>query len=261
MGLISVCINVDTRDGFDGESSNAEHMFEGCRSADFIIDGVLNKKKFFEGFEIETIVFVDEHHEVPQDILNKLRQIADTVAIRKHTSEPNFNDFTYISTLALCRGDYIAHFDQDTAAFTSSPDHVKYLLGLLEQYKYVSYPSYWSPNPVHDESFNYYWCSTRSFFCKRDTLDFTEIIKCQRDYNYFVEKYKPSRVCHWLEHLLSLIAEKDVYYPPIEIQKYAIFSWGSYKRGVMNALNNMSYEQIINFIASHPIQYPNDIHI
>lgn len=258
---ISVCINVDTRAGFQEESSNAEHMFEGCRSEDFLIDGVLNKKKFFEGFDIETIVFVDEHIEVPQAVLNKLRAIADTVVVRKHTSEPNFNDFTYIATLALCRGDYIAHFDQDTAAFTSSPHNISYLLELLEQYKYVSYPSYWSPNPVHDESFNYYWCSTRSFFCKRDTIDFTEILKCQRDYEYFIEKYKPSRACHWLEHILSLVAGKDVYYPPMEIHKYAIFSWGSYKKGVLNALNNMSYDQIINFIAANPIEYPNDIHI
>lgn len=259
--MLSIVINCDTRKGFQEESTQMEKMFEGCRSEDFIIDGVLNKIKFFEGFDIETIVFVDEHEKVPQDILNKLREIADTVVVRKHTNEQNFNDFTYISTLALCRGDYIAHFDQDTAAFTSSPDHVEFLLGLLDKYKYVSYPSYWSPNPVHDESFNYYWCSTRFFMCKRDSLDFTEIIKCQRSYEYFVEKYKPSRVCHWAEHIISLVGGKDVFYPPIEIQKYAIFSWGSYKKGVMNALNNMSYDQIINFIASHPIQYPNDIHI
>jgi hypothetical protein len=259
--MISVCINVDTRSGFQDESSNAEHMFEGCRSDDFIIDGVLNKIKFFEGFEIETIVFVDEHEKVPQDILNKLREIADTVVVRRHTHEPNFNDFTYISTLALCRGEYIAHFDQDTAAFTSSAKPIDNLLRLLEDYKYISYPSYWSPNPVHDDSFNYWWVSTRFFMCKRDTIDFTEILKCQRDCDYYVDKYKPSRVCHWTEHILGMAGGKSVFYPPMEIHSYAIFSWGSYKKGVMNSLNNCNYDQIINFIAAHPIQYPNDIHI
>lgn len=262
MGLISVVINVDTRDGFQNEDTHAEHMFEGCRSEDFLIDGVLNKIKFFDGFEIETIVFVDEHNPVPQSILNKLREIADTVVVRKHTHEPNFNDFSYISALAIARGEYVCHFDQDTAAFANSKQPIIDLINMLEVHKYISYPSHWTPKAVYDDSFNYMWCSTRFFICKRETLDFTEIIKCQRDYDYFCEKYQPSRRCHWLEHILSLVANNQTFYPPIDLDNYAIFSWKNYRKGLLQQLNNIPYEEVKNFIHQKGgIQYPNDIHL
>jgi hypothetical protein len=259
--MISIVINCDTRKGFQEETSSAEKMFDGTRSEDFLIDGVLNKQKFFEGYETETILFIDEHEPVPQHIYEKLKAITDTLVIRKHTSEPNFNDFSYISALALARGEYVAHFDQDSAAFTATTETPAALIRLLEDYRYDSYTSYWSPGAVHDDSFNYMWCSTRFFICKRETLDFTEIIKCQRDYEYYCETYKPSRACHWAEHILAMVAGKSVYYPPMETDRYMIFCWGSYTKGTLRHLNNVPYEDVKTFVSSKGgIVYPNDVH-
>jgi hypothetical protein len=81
---ISLVINCDTRAGFLNNESSAEKMFEGCRSVDFLIEGVRNKIKFFEGFDKEVIVFVDEHEIIPQDVMNELRFMVDTVVVRKH---------------------------------------------------------------------------------------------------------------------------------------------------------------------------------
>jgi hypothetical protein len=257
---ISVCINVDTRDGFEEESSTAEHMFEGCRSRDFLIDGVLNKIKFFEGFDTEIILHIDEHNPVPLEIIEKLKEIVDTLVIRKHTNEPSFNDWTYIRTLQLATGDIVCHFDQDCAAFTSSPEHINHLIGLLEQHKYISYPSPWSPNATHDPSFNYMWVSTRFFLCKRETLNFPELIKCLSDYEYFCETYKPSRVCPWTEHFLSLISGNSVYYPPVEGDKYIVFCWGRYNTGTLRMLNNISYDDVCGYVNSKGgIHYPCDV--
>lgn len=160
----------------------------------------------------------------------------------------------------MATGDYVCHVDQDTAMFSSSQEAVQSLINLLSDFKYLSYPSNCSPNAVHDESFNYRWASTRFFICRRETLNFPEIIKCLTDYEYFCEAYKPSRVCPWLEHFLGLIAKSSVYYPPIELDKCAIFSWGSYQKGLLRQLNDSTYEDVKKFVYEKTIQYPNDIY-
>jgi len=264
MPLISVVINADTRNGFQHHDTIAEKMFDGCRSLDFLIDGVETKKRFFSGFDIETILFIDQHIEIPSTKLEKIRDLVDVLVIRNHTNEPNFNDFNYVSALQLARGEIIAHFDQDTNAFASLPLVIQKQIDLLNTYDYISYPSYWSPLAINDDSFNYSWASTRYFLCKRETLDFTEILKCQRNYEYFIETYQPSRVCHWIEHILGAIATrkgKGVYYPPMNLNEYAVFSWGAYKSGTLKYLNQLDYGGILNWLNSNPIVYPCDIHI
>jgi len=158
---ISIVINVDTRpqrDTFGGSN------LMGVCNSDFLIDGVLNKQKFFEGFETETVLFIDEHLPLDANTVAKLRDITDTLVIRKHTEWNLYNDDYYIQALSLARGEYIFKFDQDTAAFTSSQEPINYLIGLLEQYDYVSYPSHWSPIAITDDSFDYVWASTVLFF-------------------------------------------------------------------------------------------------
>lgn len=258
--MISIVINLDSRKGFKESESTAEHMFQGCRSIDFLLDGVRNKIKFFDGFEKEVILFVDEHETIPQDVVSEMQFMCDTLVIRKHTTEPNFNDNNYLRALQLASGDIIAKFDADSTAFTSSPDHIKYLIGLLDTYQYVSYPSHWSPNAVHDPSYNYKWVSTRFFMCKRETLNFSEIKKCLTDYEYFCNTYKPSKINPWTEHALGLIANSSVIYPPVELDKYTVFCWNHYKSGVLGKLNNMSYEEVKNYINECTgIHYPNDV--
>lgn len=257
MPLISLIINADTRSTRDSDNG----MFNGVVSNDFLTDGIYNKIKFFEGFDIETIVFIDEHNPLSEDTLSYLRKLCDTVVIRKHTNENSFNDYNYLSAFALARGQYIAHFDQDTAAFTNGKESIQYMLDLLEDYKFVSYPSIWSPNPVEDTSFNnFWWASTRFFICKKETIRITELENCIKEPEYCYEKYgdRPRR-CNWTEHFISHMNNNLVYYPQIQVNNYTIFTWERYERYTLRRLNEFSYDKIIEWHNSHPIFYPNNV--
>lgn len=261
MPEISIAINCDTRSQKDEQTG----LFGGVVNADFLTDAIFNKIQLFNGFDIEIIVFIDEHNSVDEKTLSYLRSICDTVVIRKHSGEEKFNDWNYWSSLALCRGKYIAHFDQDTAAFTSGKEAIQEMIDLLEKYDYVSYPSHWSPNPTHDPNYDYYWCSTRTFFCKRETLDFTEIRRCLQDSDYLYGKYPASVRNPWTEHILALISKytgKGVYYPSIDYDKLCIWTWDNYETYTMRRLNELPYEEIKNFVISKGgIQYPNNIRL
>lgn len=260
--LISLIVNCDTRTGFEYDMTKAESTFNGCVSNDFLIDGVINKIKFFQGFEIEVILFVDEHVKVPPETLQRMNDLADTLVVRKHTDEHAFNDYNYLKALSLANGDIVCHCDQDTACFTSSPVYVQNLINLLEQYKFISYPSYWSPYPVHDESFGgLFWASTRFFICKRETLKLDELAKCIDNPEWMYEKYgdSPRRV-NWTEHYLAKINGNSVYYPPLDTSNYTIFSWGTYRKGTLDKLNKLPYEEIEKYIiACGGLHYPVDL--
>ena len=271
MTFISVVINCDTRTGFEDNESTAGVMFEGCRNIDFMIEGVKNKQSFFNGFEIETILFIDEHYPLPEHIVSTIRSMVDTLVIRKHNKRfgdmkeySKFNDLNYLAALQLARGQYIAHFDQDCAAFSRDQDIVQNLLNRLDNCDYVSYPSIYSPVAVADPSFDYMWASTRFFVCKRETLDFTELKKCLTDSDYMYGKYPASRRCEWTEHILGLLAKYNgngVYYPPIELENYAVFCWNKYISGTLGRLNNLPYNEVKNYINDcGGIVYPCDIH-
>jgi len=254
MPKISVIINCDTRSQKDEQTG----LFGGVVNLDFLSDGIFNKKKFFDGFDIEVIVFIDEHNPVDEKTLSYLRTICDTVVVRKHTHENGFNDYNYLSALSLARGNYIAHFDQDTAAFTFSPEPVQELINLLEQYKFVSYPSYWSPNAVHDPSFGgRMWASTRFFMCKRETLKFDVLRNCidEPEWAYKTFGDVPRR-CNWLEHFLTLTNDNSVYYPPIQTEKLSIFTWEKYETYTLKRMNELPYEEIYKWHNTHPIFYP-----
>lgn len=255
MPTISIVINADTRP----QNDTAHAMFSGTSNEDYLTDGVVNKIKFFDGFDREVILFVDEHEPISEKTLNHIRGLVDTLVVRKHTSEPCFNDMNYMAALFLARGEYIAHFDQDCAAFAANPEYPQYLIDLLETWKYVSYPSHWTPNAVTDPSFNYRWASTRFFMCKKETIDFNETVKCLKDYDYFRNKYNPSRVHAWTEHILGLVADSSVYYPPIELDKGAIFCWGHYEKYILQRLNNQTYDEVKQFISQRNIHYPCDL--
>lgn len=257
---VSIIINCDTRP----ENNSENGLTKGVVSRDFLTDGLLNKVKFFSGFELEVIMCIDEHEPIAEEDFNYMKTLASTIVIRKHTDEPKFNDWNYWRALAMASGDIICHFDQDSVAFSSSPSAVQEMIDLLDKYDYVSYPSHWSPNPVVDLNYDYWWCSTRFFMCKRTTLDLTEIKKCLEDSGYLYEKYPASVRNPWMEHVLGLTAKytgNGVYYPPMELDKLAIFSWGSYDKWILRRLNGYSYDEIKNWLNSHPILYPNNINI
>ena len=268
--VISIVINLDTRPGIFEEVSTAEVMMKGTRSIDFLTDGVRNKKGFFYGFEIETILFVDCHESIPPTTMQEMLNIADTVVISKHreyfnTSNyyPKWNDLNYWNAVSLAKGKYICHMDADVAAFCRNGTFIQEWLDWLDsgKYDYISYPSHWSPVAVDDPDFlDYMWVSTRFFLTRRDTIQFDEILKCMSDSEYLYTKHPVKRRCPWFEHILGLLSTREkVFYPKIEPDRYLIFAWNAYKRGRLAELNNMNYSDVRDFVMNRGINYPNDV--
>lgn len=252
---ISIVLNADTRP----EKNSQDGLFNGVVNRDFLCDSTVNKINFFKDFpNKEVILFVDKHEDIPEKDLEYLYKICDVLVIRKHTHENSFNDYNYLSALSLARGEYIAHFDQDTAAFTRGKESILYMIDLLEQHKFVSYPSYWSPNAVHDPSFGgRMWASTRFFMCKRETLKFDVLRACIEEPEWAYKTFGDvPRRCNWLEHFLTLANDNSVYYPPIQTQNYTIFTWEKYETYTLKRLNEFSYDDIFNWHNTHPIFYP-----
>ena len=260
--MISLVINVDTRPEKDSQG----RMLDGVRSRDFLTDGVINKKNFFRDSVIETIVYVDEHED------HDLQIPGDTVVFSKHREYfgtehyfPKFNDMNFLQALMLARGEYIVHFDGDMAAFRQpNAPVIKEWLDLLKArvYDYICYPSWWSPVAVTDPTFDYAWASTRFFICRRETLDYTEIVKCLQSDEYLYGKYGDrQRRCPWLEHVLGLIAgQGKVWYPPMDFNRYMIFSWSKYINGTLARLNGGSYEDALAYVKqAGGITYPCDV--
>jgi hypothetical protein len=263
MGLdISICINVDTRP----ENDTNKEMFNGVVSRDFLIEGVKNKINLFNGFEKEVIVFCDMHEPIDEKTLAEMSLLCDTLIIRKHDKRfedvdnfNGFNDMNYINALSQCRGAFVFHFDGDVAAFAPNQDAIKGWIELLKEYDYISYPSLFSPNPDRNDNYNYWWISTRFFCCKRSTLDFTEIIKCQLNYDYMFSEYPASVRNHWLEHILGVMAKfkgKGVLYPEIDLDKIILFTWENYHKYTLQRLNNQTYDEVKKWVQSKNYHYP-----
>lgn len=256
---ISIVINVDTRP--QNDSFGGSNML-GCVNEDFLIEGVRNKINFFSGFEKEVIVYVDEHNKLDSGYFRWLNSNCDTVIVRKHTGEHGFNDNNYVRALQMASGDIVWHWDADSVAFSASKKDVQKYIDLLNEHTVVSYPHWFSPNPDVNDSYDYWWASTRCFLCKRDFLDFNEIKRCLADNDYLYYKYPASIRNPWLEHIIGLHAKyggNGVFYPPLDFGNVLIFSWSRYKTGLLKELNNMSYEQAVEWQKNHPMHFPNDI--
>lgn len=255
---LSIVINADTRPQRD----SIENMFAGVCNEDFLTDGVRNKIKFFEGFDIEVIIFVDEHLPIPETVLQEMRELCHIVVISKHKDSHAFNDYNYLRAFSMATGDVIVHFDQDTAAFTSGKKYVDELLSYLDKYKFVSYPSHWTPNAVTDPSFGgYMWASTRFFMCKKDAIRIDELRHCIEDAEWAYQTYgdRPRRM-NWIEHFLTLTNNNSVYYPPVELHKGAIFSWASYSKYTLRRLNLLDFEAVKQWVLHRGgINYPVDL--
>mgnify|MGYP000314172316 CR=1 FL=1 len=257
---ISIVINCDTRsqrDEFGGAN------LQGVVNEDFLTDGIWNKVKFFDGFpDKEVIVYIDQHKPLQEETLRYIRTLADTVIIRNHTDEPNFNCWNYIRSLEMASGDIICKIDQDTSCFTSSTEPIHQMINKLDEFAFVSYPSHWSPKPVIDESFgSRTWASTRFFMCKKEALKFEELKNCIIEPNWGYEKYGDSpRRTNWLEHFLTLTNNDSCYYPPVDLNRYAIFSWSSYDKFILKRLNELPYDKVKEFILQRGgINYPCDV--
>lgn len=272
---ISIAINLDSRPGFMEQSSAQGPMFDGTRSLDFFTEGVINKVKFFEGHEIETTVFIDVHDALPRRIEDWLLDqqydgIIDNLVFNRHTEKylgtyfPKFNDLNFLNAMAMTRGRYLVHFDGDMNAFINDKNVIKEWLQWLDEdrFDYISYPAQHSPAPASDGHYkSYWWASTRFFICKREIIDYTEIVKCLRDSEYLYGKYgtegEPKNP--WLEHVLGLMTggQDRVFYPPLQSKRYLIFAWARYYSGVLKQLNEWPYEKVVEYV--NHISYPCDV--
>lgn len=250
---ISLVINADTRygwlDDFTGVKNDGRNILFGCRSIDFMTDGVVNKRRFLAGYDLETIVYVDEHEPLSRGAVKRLDAMGESGEITKlivtkvNHSRHRWNDYLYRDTLAHATGDYIAHFDGDAAAFRRPefPLIEKYLAWLEGGYKYVC-----QQTPLPDHEHGMWWASTRFFMCKRETLDLDEASRCIDD-DYRRAKWG-DRHCPCFEHIIALIAGGPVLYPPSNNDNFVVVNWVAYNRGVLSKLNAMDYEGVKQYI-------------
>ena len=246
---ISVCINCDTRNGFNNDSISVGEFENGqpngTRSADFLTDGVINKMNFFRGYNTQCILYIDQHLPIPDKLFMEVIELVKSygnnskVICKPHDrTQHKWNDKIYLEALKLADGDYIVHFDNDNNAFRANEsDIVDAYMDLLENFKFICQPSH----PLQQEK--WYWASTQFFICKRETLDFEEIEKL-----LYINPIKGmNNPC--LEHTLGLLAgEGNVLYPTRDNDEYMIFCWWKYESGLLKKLNEMPYNEIRDFI-------------
>ena len=250
--MISLVINCDTRPGSELSASAIGDFgtgsLQGVRSFDLLTEGIRNKNKFFSGHDIETIVSIDLHMPIPENVQQELDMMVESGEITKliiksqDKQRHKWNDYIYINALKEAEGDYIVHFDGDVAAFCkdSYPIIDQYLTWLDNGYKYIC-----QPTQITDHGMLH--ASTRFFICKRETLDLDEIERCLDD-NYRRTTHG-DRHCPCLEHILGLLVnDREVLYPEADNDNYCIFSWISYHQGVLAKLKNSGYSKVYDYV-------------
>lgn len=259
---ISLVWTGDSRRGSAGEETHIgafkDDQLHGCRSYDFLTHGVIAAQKFFEGFEIETILCVDQHGEIPLEVWDKWECAKLTGQLQQlhvapfDRSKYRFNDQLYIQALKRATGEFVVKVDQDVALFRHPNSNIveQYLRWLDNGFAYVCQP--------HNGGDMMWHASTRFFICKRETLDFPEIERCL-DQNYVNRKYGTGWWCPCLEHILGVQQQGKVLYPPLQPDDYLIWSWVKYYRGILPKLNAMTYEQVRDYILDCGIHGPMDV--
>lgn len=261
MTEISIAINVDSRPGFLNGGEDGK-----TRSADFFTHGVKNKRKFFEGHDMEVVLYIDLIEQLPDTLWNELKDMSekaeiDNVIVARHNETYCGERFlkwqciNFLHAMIQARGKYLVHFDGDMAAFRKQNSNVvsRFLSYLNKDFDFVSYPSPFSPGPLppgkeSDGMPNpYWWASTRFFICKREFIDYTEIVKCLRDGDYLQSRYGKTG-WPWLEHVLGMMARGRVIYPKLEPEDHLIFSWSHYESGVLPKLNDMNYQDVLSYV-------------
>lgn len=248
---ISLVINVDSRAPFN----KFEGMRKGVRSRDFLRSGILNKKSFFKNVEVETIVHLDLHEDISDLDMKFLKDESDCLVVRKHSkfyrnANPfnGFNDVSYIQALSMCRSDWVCHMDGDMAAFSRDGSVIEWMMDEVDSGRtsFVSYPSESFPGPCHAPEYcGKWWVSTRFFFGKRESLDFTILERSIRDPQWFYSTYdRPPRENPWLEQMLGILVNYKVVYPRPDLSKWVVFPWMSYYDGLLEKLNSMSYDDV-----------------
>lgn len=265
MKTISIIINCDTRNGVEAEVTKigdfGSGSLQGCRSWDFLNDGVINKLKFFEAhifpikYLLEPIICIDEHRpdaptgdsittfELGGSGDSKTFCTGRVISRPANRTRPHWNDWIYLDALRYATGDYVVHFDGDVAAFKRPGFDLmgQMMTWLSGGFKYVC-----QPTQVADHGMLH--ASTRFFMCERQTLDLDEIGKCVDDPAYRISKYG-DRHCPCLEHILGLLAtDGGVLYPPAANDDWTVFSWVQYHAGTLAKLNAMDYDGVKDYV-------------
>lgn len=260
--MISVVYNCDTRPGC-GTEQNAtgdfgEGSLQGVRSYDFLTDGVRSLLNFFSGHTVEMILVVDEVEPLPDNVRSELHEMIkrkeiDTFICRpfEHKSR-RWNEAIYSFSLKLATGDYVAHFDQDCAAFRDPNSDIvgEYMRWLdFNGYQFVC-----QPTTLTLEEHKMYWASTRFFICRRETLEFAKIDEAIANEGVRFAKYGHAPA---LEHVLGRMG--GVLYPPANWDDYMVMSWQTYCASTLRKLNQMPYEAVRDYILSFGILGANDV--
>jgi hypothetical protein len=260
---IGIVINADTRIGWDNDSSKCG-MGMGCRSIDFMTDSVLNKINFFRGYDVDVTLYVDVHCELSQEAISRIMALFEQRKIHNLVFNRHMNRFMgypirqlqctmYLNALTMSRGHYIAHFDADAGAFRRDEcDIIERWMNWIDsgKYKYISYGCDDSPNPCQPDGYDYYWPSTRFFFCRRDQIDYDSIRHCFNDSIWLqahgARKY---RYPNCMEQILGFLAGPGaIYYPPKDFEQYMVFTWHTYYNGTVAKLDSMPYDEVYRHI-------------
>ena len=277
---IGVVVNCDTRPGYlDNETYCGKiggMSANGARSSDFIVSNVLNKRRFFRGYDIELTLYIDLHTAITPDVWGSLQTMVgngaiDNLVIAKHSDIykgrkiRQWQDINYLNALTMSKSKYIAHFDADTSAYRRDDCNIinrfKKIIDSGE-YKYISYPSFHSPNegdvpgenayPTEGQSDkpDYLWASTRFFFCNSESIKYDEFIKLLDD-KYWIAQHngKPHRYPNVTEQILGFTAGANkVMFAPKELEEYMIFCWHTYHKGTIERLRHLNYEEVYKYV-------------
>ncbi len=249
---VSLVINCDTRIGWLDSCSeirnHGDNSLLGCRSVDFLLAGVKNKVDFFSDCDLETILVIDQREEILQWVQDKLSRMVEDGIIQKLViekfdhSKPRWNDRLYIDSLRHASREYTVHMDGDCAAFRDPEFSFSALAieSLNSGYSFVC-----QQTQLPDQG-GMWWASTRAFFCKRSTLDLEEIRRSLDD-SYRRSMYGP-RHAPCFEHLAALVSKGKVLYPPAQYDKFVVANWVTYRAGLLDWLNGLSFEEVRQYI-------------
>ncbi len=265
---ISLVITADTRPGMDAEQftvgdDGGQGSLHGVRHLDLLSHGVLQKVRFFRGFDIELIVCIDVHLPVPDEVrafimdIPKENKFVSRVRILEGTadkSHPRWFDKIQLDALRHADGQYIAKFDQDANAMTGFPcDVVDDLLQVLDR-KEANFVC--QQSDLHPSVHGMWWASTRFFMCRREILDFPALERAAEKPTTIFEKYAWAGAQHLpcMEHVLGVMGSINgkcgVFYPPLQAHRWIVWSWARYCKGVLEKLNAMPYAEAADIIVN-----------
>jgi hypothetical protein len=247
--MISVIINADTRQGYLADKSTVGDFgpgsLEGVRSVDFLLDGIENKMRFFDGYDKRCVLYIDQHEIMSDELFAKVSNLVNSygndsiLVVKPHDRvKYKWNDRIYIEAFKYTKPGYTVHVDTDCSLYKRDDCNIveQYFKWLDEGYKYVCQP--W--DRLGDDM---YWASTRFFICKTETLD-QPLIEKSVFINPLMGKHNP---CY--EHTIGILAgEGNVLYPPRDDDNYMIFCWARYFSGLIKHLNNKPYNEVKDYI-------------